>query len=82
MDKNLPVGAGSRALSCYSLRAMSGSNGPDLYRRSLARAKDTWNEHKGHPMVFSPPVRKERVFSRSDKRRARQEARTEITRSF
>ncbi len=61
---------------------MSGSNGPDLYRRSLAFAKDTWNEHKGHPMVFCSPRRKVRVFSRSDKRRARQEARIEILRAL
>ena len=58
------------------------SGGFDHYRRLLAFAKDTWNEHKGHPTVFYPPRRKERVFSRTDKRAARREARAEMTRAL
>jgi len=60
---------------------MSGG-GFDHYKRLLAFSQDTWNEAKAHPHMFYPPRRKERVFSRADKRAARREARAEMMRSL
>ena len=71
-----------RYVNSSLIQSLPMSNRPALYRRSLAFAKDTWNEHKGHPRVFGPPVRKERVFSRTDKRAVRREARAEMLRFF
>jgi len=59
-----------------------GNFGPDFYRRRLATSIEDWNMCKAYPRVFGPLRTKARIWSRLEKRRARQMTRVEILRSL
>jgi|SRR3569623_263674 len=56
------------------------SNSPDFYGRRVAHAGWTWREAKACSRFMYPPRRKDRSYSRADKRSARQDVRAEIDR--